>query len=189
METPEAIARAHEAEEAGEHGEWSQKTGVVVVAVLAALLALASVYGRRSVADLLLFQEQAVDAANIAESNAVKERINESTLLLLRVFATDPDTQRAAEREIATMEAEITQTFRPQQERLEARAEMLNHRRERAERRYESFEWAETTLQMAIVFTTIAVAARSRNVLWASIAIGVVGLILVVDGFITVLPF
>lgn len=188
MEAREAIERAHEAENAGRHGEWPEKAGVVLVAVLAALLAIASVFGRRSVANLLLDQSQAADAANIAEANAIKERVDETALINLRVFATDPETRQAAETAIVELEQHIAQTYRPAEERLMRRAQELERARDRAERRYESYEWAETVLQMAIVFTTIGIAARSMRLIWAAIVVGLLGLILTLDGFLTVLP-
>jgi hypothetical protein len=188
LEARESIERAHEAESAGRHGELPEKAGVVLVAVLAALLAIASVFGRRSVTNLLLYQSQAADATNIAEANAIKERVDETALINLRVFATDPETRQAAEAAIAELERSIAQTYRPAEERLTRQAEALDESRDTAERRYESFEWAETVLQMAIVFTTIGIAARSIRMIWVAIGVGVLGLILTLDGFVTILP-
>jgi hypothetical protein len=188
METREAIERAHEAHTAG-HGGSTEKLGVVAVAVLAALLAIASVFSRRAVKDLLLFQEQAVDAANIAESNDIKARINEAMLINLRVFASDPDTARAAQAEAAALQQDIEQHFRPEQERAQARAEELDHKVEDAERRYESLEIAETALQIAIVLVTIGVAVRARRLVLGSGLLGLLGLVLVLDGFFTFLPY
>lgn len=188
MEAHEAIERAQEADAAGKLGELPEKAGVVLVAVLAALLAIASVAGRRSVADLLLDQSRAADATNIAESNAVKERVDEAALINLRVFATDPETRHAAEAAIADLERHIAETYRPAEELHAQRSQHLKESRDRAERRYESYEWAETVLQMAIVFTTIGIAAHSARLLWAAITVGALGLILTVDGFLIVLP-
>ena len=189
METREAIERAHEAHQAGSHGGTVEKLGVVTVAVLAALLAVAAVFGRRAVKDVLLFQEQAVDAANIAESNDVKARINDTTLLLLRVFATDPETAEAARVEAAKLERDIVERFLPEREHAEARREQLDEKQEHAERQYESFEIAETVLQVAIVFVTIAVAIRANRMLLASGVLGAIGFVLVLDGFFTFLPY
>jgi hypothetical protein len=188
LEAREAIERAHEAEKAGGHGRLPEKVGVIAVAVLAALLAVASVAGRRSVTNLLLYQEQATNAASVAESNRIQERIDANTLLTLRVLATDPDTAGAAQEATAALEQEIATTFRPEEARLAERAEMLDDKRDDAERRYESYEIAETMLQIAIVFTTIAVAVRSIRLIWVSGTLGAFGLIFLIDGFVTVLP-
>lgn len=189
METREAIERAHEAHRIAGHGEASEKVGAVVVAVLAAILALSSVFGRRSVAELLLAQEQAVDSANIAESNAVKERINLNALLMLRVWGMDPQNEQAAREAAAELERDIVQTFRPEAERRQEEALALQHERDTAKRRYESFELSETAAQMAIVFATISVVAHSVRLFWVAGALGIVGLLLLVDGFVTILPF
>ncbi len=189
MEPREVIERAHEADAAGRHGGSAEKLGVVMVAVLAALLAVAAVFGRQSVTKLLLSQEQAVDARNVAESNDIKARVNDTTLLTLRVFATDPDTGRAAESAEATLRAEIENVFLPEQEHLRQRADDLDGDRDRAQRKYEAFEIAETILQMAIVFATIATAIHSIRILWVSLALGAAGAVLVLDGFLVFLPF
>jgi hypothetical protein len=189
METREAIERAHEADAVALHDVQSEKLGVVVVAVLAALLAISSVFGRRAVKDLLLYQERSTDAANIAESNEVKARINETTLLTLRVLATDPDTAASAEGEVAALERDITERFQPEREAAERRQEDADGRQEDAERSYESLELSETMLQVAIVFVTIAVAVHGRRMLLAGGGLGLIGLVLLLDGFLHFLPY
>jgi hypothetical protein len=188
LETPEAIERAHEAEKIAGRGELIEKLGVVIVALLAAILALASVFGRRSVAELLLTQEQASGAINVAEVNAVKQQINSVTLLMLRVWDADPDMEVAAQQAIVAMEREIDERFQPEEQRLQQQALDLQRERDAAQRRYESYELAETAAQMAIVFTTIAVVARSSRLLLTSAALGTVGFILLIDGFFPFLP-
>jgi hypothetical protein len=130
-----------------------------------------------------------VDAANVAESNDIKARINETMLINLRVFASDPDTAQAAQAEAAALQRDIEQRFRPEQEHAQARADELDEKVEEAERSYESFELAETVLQIAIVLVTIGVAVRARRVLLASGVLGLLGLVLVLDGFLTFLPY
>ena len=189
METREIIERAHEAEHAGRAGGVPERFGSVAVAVLAALLALASVFGRRSITHLLLYQEQATNAGNTAESNAIKQQINEGNLLLLRVLVTDPDTQHAAQEETTRLEQQIAETFQPNQARLQQRATTLEHKAEREQRRYEAFEVAETVAQMAIVFTTITVIAHSTRLFWTSAVLGAIALLFVLDGFLVFLPW
>lgn len=189
METREAIERAHEAQKIAREGAISEKIGAISVAVLAAILALAAVFGRRSVAELLLAQEQASNAASVAESNAIKERINANTLLLLSVWGADPDTQAAADEATATLRRDIAQTFRPEEARQADMAKQLDQERDEAQRRYESFELSETASQLAVVFATIALVASSIRLFWVAGGLGLIGLILLIDGFITVLPF
>jgi hypothetical protein len=189
VEAREFIERAHEANHVQQHGALLEKLGVVAVAVLAALLALASVFGRRAVKDVLLYQERAAEAANVAESNEIKLRINEATLIDLRVYASDPDTADAARSAIAMLERDINEVYRPEQVRAREREHQLEQRSERAERRYESFEVAETLLQIGIVFATIVTAVRSRRGFLPVGALGLIGLLLVADGFFTFLPY
>jgi hypothetical protein len=137
-----------------------------------------------SVANLLLYQSQAADAANIAASNAIRSA--DETADQLRVFATDRDAPGGGVRSPSL--SVRSPRHQPAEERLTRRAEELDESRDTAERRYESYEWAETVLQMAIVFTTIGIAARSMRLIWVAIAAGVLGLILTFDGFLTVLP-
>jgi hypothetical protein len=189
VETREAIERAHEAQKIAREGAISEKIGAISVAVLAAILALAAVFGRRSVAELLLAQEQASNAASVAESNAIKERINANTLLLLSVWGADPDTQAAADEATATLQRDIAQTFRPEEARQADMAKQLDAERDEAQRRYESFELSETASQLAVVFATIALVASSIRLFWVAGGLGLIGLLLLIDGFITVLPF
>ncbi|MGD9891230.1 MAG: DUF4337 family protein [Dehalococcoidia bacterium] len=189
METREAIERAHEAHKVGRDGAISEKIGAVTVAILAAILALAAVFGRRSVAELLLAQEQSSNAATVAETNSIKERINQNTLLLLSVWGADPDTQAAADEAIATLQRDIAQTFHPEEQRQAELAKQLQEERNTAQRRYESFELSETASQLAVVFATIAIVASSLRLFWVAGGLGLIGLILLIDGFVTVLPF
>ena len=189
METREAIERVHQAEHLAGPAASPERLGTVLVAVLAALLALASVLGRRNVAHMLLYQEQAIDANNLAESNAIKRQISEGNLGLLRVFATDEDTAQAANQWIPVLERDIAETYVPNEERFAQRAHVLDKKRDRAEARYEAFELAETVSQMAIVFTTIAVTAHSSRLMWASVALGGVAFVLLLAGFLNRWPF
>lgn len=189
METREAIERAHHAQKIAREGPISEKIGAVTVAILAAILALAAVFGRRSVAELLLAQEQAASAASVAESNAVKEQINANTLLLLRVWGTDPETQAAADEAAAALQRDIAETFRPEAQRQVELSKHLDEERDTAKRSYESFELAETAEQLAVVFATIAIVAHSVRLFWVAGGLGLIGLILLLDGFFTVLPF
>jgi hypothetical protein len=189
VETREAIERAHEAQKIAREGAISEKVGAIAVAILAAILALAAVFGRRSVAELLLAQEQASSAATVAETNSIKERINQNTLLLLSVWGADPDTQAAADEATATLQRDIAQTFRPEEARQAELAEQLDEERDTAQRRYESFELSETASQLAVVFATIALVSSSLRLFWVAGGLGLIGLLLLIDGFITVLPF
>jgi hypothetical protein len=189
VETREAIERAHEAHKIAREGAISEKIGAATVAVLAAILALAAVFGRRSVAELLLAQEQASSAGSVAESNAIKERINANTLLLLSVWGADPETQAAAGEATAALQRDIAQTFQPEEARQAELQKRLDEERDTAHRRYESFELSETASQLAVVFATIAIVASSLRLFWVAGGLGLIGLILLIDGFFTVLPF
>lgn len=179
---------SHTAEEARHRGRF-QKVGAATVAVLAALLAISAVYGRRSATHMLLYQEQLVDTVNLIESNSIKEEVGETTLTVLRVLVTDQDTAAAAREQTADLERRIVEEYRPNQAALKTEAEKLEIKQHHVERAYESFELAETAVQMAIVFASIALLAFSTRILWFGVAIGSLALILVLDGFFTFLPF
>ena len=189
METREAIERAHEAQKIAREGAVSEKVGAIAVAILAAILALAAVFGRRSVTELLLAQEQASNAATVAETNSIKERINQNTLLLLSVWGADPETQATADEATASLQRDISATFHPEEQRQFELAKRLDEERDTAQRRYESFELSETASQLAVVFATISIVASSLRLFWVAGGLGLIGLILLIDGFITVLPF
>jgi hypothetical protein len=71
---------------------------------------------------------------------------------------------------------------------LKARAESYERAYEEASTRNESFDWAETALQLAVVLGSVAILALNRWILIASAALGVLGALLVANGYLMLVP-
>jgi hypothetical protein len=71
---------------------------------------------------------------------------------------------------------------------LKARAESFERAYDEASARNESFDWAETALQLAVVLGSVAILALNRWILIASAALGVLGLLLVANGYLMLVP-
>jgi hypothetical protein len=71
---------------------------------------------------------------------------------------------------------------------LKARAEAYERTYEEAETRNESFDWAETALQLAVVIGSVAILALNRWILLASRVLGVLGVLLVANGYLMLVP-
>ena len=182
MEPREHIERVHEAGKAS-HGDRFEKFGGVVVAVMAALLAFASVAEKRAITDLLLADNGIVDANNLAESNEIKQHVNEGAIAVLRALAASGAGDPQAHERAAALEHDIAATYRPAQEAQTERLHRIEHDRKRQEGRYEAFELAETVVQMGIVFATLAVLTRAHRLLWLSLALGALTVLLLLIGF------
>jgi hypothetical protein len=71
---------------------------------------------------------------------------------------------------------------------LKARADAYEAAYDEASIRNESFDWAETALQLAVVLGSVAILALNRWILVASAALGVLGALLVANGFLMLVP-
>ena len=67
---------------------------------------------------------------------------------------------------------------------LRAQAQSYEEAYRTASERNESFDWAETALQLAVVLGSVAILSLNRWVLMASAALGVLGALLVANGYL-----
>jgi hypothetical protein len=71
---------------------------------------------------------------------------------------------------------------------LTARAKDFESQRERAQRQDPNFDFAEALFQIAIVLASVAILASSRLVLRASLAVGALATLLMLNGYFLFLP-
>ena len=167
-----------------------EKTTALLIAVLAALLAFATIsagastrkqlnnnihladlrsdtdaaknqaFDSRMAADLLQSLLDATSPAPAARSS-IQQRLAAYSATNAQLESNAPGGLQAAEDQIASLE------------RLESRTES----------QILSFEYSEVLLQIGIVLGSVAILATSRGVYFASCALGVLGLFLLVNGF------
>lgn len=71
---------------------------------------------------------------------------------------------------------------------LSAQARGYEVLRERAGAQDSNFDYSEVALQLAIVLGSVAILALSRKVLMISMGLGVIGLLLMINGFLLMVP-
>jgi hypothetical protein len=174
MEPNEAMEHAHRTHEASASGGFGRRVAVLV-AVLAALLAIATLLGNQAVADAILSQERATDTFNEYQADSIKEKVSADSALILRQLGGDAAARAAAlERTAAEERAKRTP--------LLPLARSFEDARDTAEHRHHGYQFAESALQIAIVVASVSIVARSRPLVWGSVGLGVLGVLLIVDG-------
>jgi hypothetical protein len=146
-----------------------------MVAVLAAMLALAGLGANRAQEEVLLTQVQASDTWNEYQANSLKKHINEDSALALTKLGATDDAKKL-------LNANDTK-YVPKQKELMPKAHALEHDRDVAHDRHNSYQVAEAAFQLAIVLCSIAIVARALWLVFAGAGLGVVGLLSLLNGF------
>jgi len=176
VETREAAERFEKAEEVAEARESFGKRTAVLVAVLAAMLAIAGLGANRAQEEVLLAQVQASDTWNEYQANSLKKHINDDSALILTKQGFTDDAKKL-------LSANDTK-YIPNQKQLMPKAQGLEHDRDIAHERHNSYQIGEAAFQLAIVLCSIAIVARALWLVFAGAGLGVVGLVALLNGFL-----
>ena len=160
----------------------------MVISVFALILAVNAWYGNRLSGTTLNNTIAANDVWSFYEAKSIKQMLAEQSL--------DDAIIRKDVEKIAKLEAKIARyesepaTGEGKKEIL-AKARVLEADRESAKKRSQFFGMAATTIQIAIIFSTTAILAVSMALWYASIGVGIIGLIILADGiwYFFPLPF
>jgi hypothetical protein len=155
---------------------------------MAALLAIASLAGTRASTEAILSQEKASDTYNEYQANSLKRHVNLDDAASLRILAAGGPAADQAEAQAASLERDVATKYQPNQDDLLPKAQALEHERDIAEARHRGFQSAEAAFQLGIVLASISIVARSRPLLAVGGALGLVGLILALNGFLLLVP-
>jgi Domain of unknown function (DUF4337) len=188
VETRELLEHVEEAEEATERREEFGRHAAMLVSLMAALLAIASLAGTRASTEAILSQEKASDTYNEYQANSLKRHVNLDDAAALRILAAGGPQADKAETQAAALERDVATKYQPNQDDLLPKAQALEHERDLAESRHRGFQSAEAAFQLGIVLASISIVARSRPLLAVAAALGVVGLILALNGFFLFVP-
>jgi ABC-type nickel/cobalt efflux system permease component RcnA len=175
VESREAAERFEKAEELAEKRESFGKRTAVLVAVLAAMLALAGLGANRAQEEVLLAQVQASDTWNEYQANSLKKHINADTAVVLTK-------QGFADEAKKLIDANNTK-YIPNQDKLMPKAQGLEHERDIAHERHNSYQIAEAAFQLGIVLCSIAIVARALWLVFVGVGLGAVGLLALLNGF------
>ena len=172
---------------------------------MAMLLAIGSLGGGNATDDMVFGNIKASDTWAFYQAKNVRQTQYRIAADRLEVELADP-TLNATER--AAMEAQLQRyretiarydnepdpkapadSLRGEGKRqLAAQARSYEAVRERAEAQDGNFDYSEVFLQLAIVLGSVAILASSRAVLTLSVALGAIGTVLMVNGFLLLFP-
>jgi hypothetical protein len=211
MEATEAAdaireAAAHERTE-HEAVERFRTMAAIAIAVLAMVLAIASLGGEDATKEMLSSNIRASDTWAFYQAKNIRQTANQLTAdeleasILLHSGALSEearqDVQRRIERYRATVaryenEPDPNDPTNPLKgegkQQLLAQAQNWEGRREHAELKDRNFDYSRALLQIAIVLGSVAIVAGSRPMLGLGLLVGLVGALLMVNGFMLLVP-
>jgi hypothetical protein len=138
-----------------------------------------------------LSQQKASDTWNEFEADSLKRHIDDGDAIALQVLAAEGTSQAEADRDAGALQVAAAGKYQLSQDRLQEQAQELERDRDLAEARHRAFEVAEAAFQLAIVLGSVMIVAGLPTLFWASGALGLAGLLLLINGFVSAvrLPF
>jgi hypothetical protein len=190
---------------AGEHNERFRNRCALLIAVLAAVLAISSLGGGNATDDMLFNNIKASDTWAFYQAKNIRQTSYKMAADQLKrdLAAVDPvspqgqaiaadikkyqDTVDRYESE-PDAKAPSDPTAGEGKAQLRAKAQAYEAAREQAMDRDSAFDLSEMILQLAIVLGSVAILALSRPLAWVSAGLGVLGAMLVADGYLLLFP-
>jgi uncharacterized protein YlxW (UPF0749 family) len=176
---------ADEVQELKEHAEHGSESGMRPVAftmsLLAVLVAVTTVLGHRTHTNAVIYQNQATDQWN--EYQAKKIRSYNTSLasdLLGVVSIGDKDAAQKIAKTYSDHQAKWADDLKQEQDKAEA----LEARVEKAEKRATSFDLAEAMLEIGLVITSVTLLTRSRVYWYLGIVFSIAGIASALSAFL-----
>jgi hypothetical protein len=201
----ELIAELKEDRASAEEDERFSHRAALIIAIMAGVLAIGSLGGGNATDDLVHNNIKASDtwafyqAKNVRQT-AIRLAADEVEIELASA-SLDPGRRAALEKKLAGYRETIARydnepdpaapgdSLRGEGKRqLAAQARSFERGRREAERRDANFDYAEVFLQLALVLGSVAILATSPRVLALSLALGAVGALLTLNGFVLLFP-
>ena len=153
--------------------------GAITISILAALLAIGTLIANGVSSKVLTNTISINDTYSFFQAKSIKQSLAEYEIddAVARSDAKRADELRA---KVARYESDPA-TGEGKRELL-AKAKVLEDERDAAKARSPYFSFASAALQIAIVLSSTAILAVSMEMLWASIAMGIVGALLLSYG-------
>lgn len=181
----------------------------LLIAIMAMLLAVGSLGGGNVAEDMIHNNIKASDTWAFFQAKNVRQTqyriaVDQMEAQLAADAGLSPQTRAAIQETVEKYRATIaryddepdpaapTDSLRGEgKKQLSAQARSYEALRERAGAQDSNFDYSEVALQLAIVLGSVAILALSRKVLYISIGLGVIGTILMINGFTLMfnLPF
>ena len=187
-------------EQRSEHAQEERFNGVaaLLIATMAAVLAIGGLGGGNATDDMIISNIRASDTWAFYQAKNVRQTMHEIDLVELESRLPWAGAERAAlEARIAEAKATIARyddepdpaapgdPLRGEgKKQLRAQAEAFEAARETAVAKDDNFDLAEVALQLALVLGSVAILATNRTILAAAGALGAVGALLTLNGFL-----
>jgi hypothetical protein len=204
----ELISEIREERAENEAEETFRNRAALLIAIFAMLLAVGSLGGGNVAEDMVHANIKASDTWAFYQAKNVRQTAYrlaaDEMKLQLASPALSPEARAALEQNIEKYEQTITRyddepdpaapgdTLRGEgKKQLFAQARSYERERERAGEQDANFDYSEVAFQLALVLGSVAILALSRPVLYLAVGLGVVGVILMINGFTLLfhLPF
>jgi len=202
LDAPEAADAADAIQDAAEEqragNERFRRRAAVCIGVLAMLLAISGLGGGNATKEMLNANIQASDTFAFYQAKNIRQT---STQLaadsLATVLLTQPDLSQDARAQIqARIDAYNATVARYESDPAtgEGKQELLQtaqtyvDRREHASRQDPNFDYAQALFQIAIVLGSVSIVAGSRHLLLLALGLGAVATLLLLNGFLLVVP-
>jgi hypothetical protein len=194
-------------EERAEHeaDDKFRSRAALVIAMMAMLLAIGSLGGGNVAEDMIHNNIKASDTWAFFQAKNVRQTQYRLAVDQLATRLADPalgaGERRALEAQVARYKETIARyddepdpaapgdTLRGEgKKQLSAQARSYERLREQASARDANFDYSEVAFQLALVLGSVAILAVSRPVLGIAIGLGVVGTVLMINGFLLMFP-
>ena len=202
-EKREAAERSREGlEQRHEHDERSRNRAALTIAVLAMLLTITSVSASTASRDIVNFNIHASDTWAFYQAKNIRQTANQlaadqfQATLALNDAVLSPAARDALQKQIDKYKATIDRydsdpKVGDGKKELSELAQSYEARRDRATEQVPNFELGTALLQIAIVLGSASIIVRKPLVLGASVALGAVAVLLLLNGYLLAvkLPF
>jgi hypothetical protein len=192
------IAEIHEDRAESQAAETFRNRAALLIALLAAVLAVGGLGGGNATDDMIGNNIKASDTWAFYQAKNVRQTMYEIEVEKLKgqlAAGTVPAAQRAAaEARLKDYESTVARydsepdakdpTKGEGKKELSAQAKAYEAAFEEASARDNNFDLAEVALQLALVLGSVAILAVNRWILGLSLALGIVGSLLTLNGFL-----
>lgn len=195
-------------EERAEHAveDKFRDRAAMLIAIMAMLLAVGSLGGGNVAEDMIHNNIKASDTWAFFQAKNVRQTqyriaVEQMEAQLASDAALTPEARTSLQQLVDRYRATITRyddepdptapgdSLRGEgKKQLSAQARRYEALRERAGNQDTSFDYSEVAFQLAIVLGSVAILALSRKVLYLSMGLGVVGALLMINGFLLLFP-
>jgi hypothetical protein len=192
------IAEIHEERAENEAAETFRNRAALLIAVLAGVLAVGGLGGGNATDDMVANNIKASDTWAFYQAKNVRQTMYEIEAEKLKASlaaGTVPPPERAsAEARLKDYEATVARydsepdakdpTKGEGKKELAAQAKSYEEAFDQASARDNNFDLAEVALQLALVLGSVAILAVNRWILFLSLALGIAGSLLTLNGFL-----